>query len=128
MEKIVVINNDVDTMSLLQNWLEKKSYEVKFTSSQAEGLQLVKHFEPGLVLVDVLQKDIIAQLKNGETTQSIPIILMTGYALRHKPPEMPVDDMIEKPFNLNLLEKKIEKLISRQAPDHFISSEDIPHT
>jgi DNA-binding response OmpR family regulator len=37
---------------------------------------------------------------------------MTGYTQRHKPLEVAADDVIEKPFNLSLLEKKIGKLIS----------------
>ena len=29
MEKILVVNNDIDTMTLIKKWLEKKSYKVK---------------------------------------------------------------------------------------------------
>ncbi len=111
MKKILVINNDFDTMTLLKNWLEKKTYIVKFTGSLEEAPKMVKEFRPGLVLVDVLQKDVIEQLKNDKKTNAVPVLLMTGYTLRQINKQLPVDDTIEKPFNLPLLEKKIEKLI-----------------
>jgi DNA-binding response OmpR family regulator len=55
MQKILVINNDEDTMSLLKIWLEGKSYKVKYTSSSDNISQLINDFKPELVLVDVLQ-------------------------------------------------------------------------
>ena len=112
MKKILVVNNDLDTMTLLKSWLEKKSYKVKYTGEQDRVPNLVKEFNPGVVLVDVLQKDVIEQLKNDEDTSAIPVLLMTGYTVRQKNPQVLADDTIEKPFNLNLLEKKIEKLIA----------------
>src|SRR5688500_19918132 len=113
MKKILVVNNDFDTMTLLQKWLEKKAYKVKYTGSQEEIPGIMKEFSPGLVMVDVLQKEVVEQLKTNKDTSSVPVLLMTGYTLRAKTENLPVDDTIEKPFELPLLEKKIEKLIQR---------------
>ena len=112
MNKILIINNDDDTMSLLKIWFERRSYKVKYTSSGDNIPQLIKEFEPKVVLVDVLQKTAATEIKNNEETWDVPVILMTGYTSRHTPLEVMVDDTIEKPFDLSLLEKKIEKLIS----------------
>jgi response regulator RpfG family c-di-GMP phosphodiesterase len=51
-------------------------------------------------------------MKTDKKTRSVPVLLMTGYSLRQKNNLLPVDGIIEKPFNLPLLEKKIEKLRS----------------
>jgi CheY-like chemotaxis protein len=110
MEKILVVNNDLDTMTLLTLWLENKAYKVKYTGNIEEVQELVKEFNPQLVMVDILQKEVIEQLKDNEKTREIPVLLMTGYATRQKNSQVPADDVIEKPFNLNLLERKIEKL------------------
>jgi CheY-like chemotaxis protein len=80
---------------------------VKFTSNQDEVIALVKSFKPALVLVDILQKEVIEEIKTDQETAAIPVILMTGHTLREATPEANVDDMIEKPFNPYLLEKKI---------------------
>src|SRR4029079_14571380 len=113
MKKILVVNNDFDTMSLLKSWLEKKTYEVKFTGNQKEVPRIMKEFAPELVIVDVIQKEVAEQLKINKKTRSVPVLLMTGYTLRQMNNQLPVDDTIEKPFNLPLFEKKIEKLLQK---------------
>jgi len=109
MNKILVVNNDVETMSLLKSYLELKAYEVEYTSSRDEAMQMVEEFHPGLVIVDVLQKEIIQPLKENKTTAQVPILLMSGYSLRSKDFETGADDVIEKPFDLAILNTKIEK-------------------
>ena len=115
MKKILVVNNDFDTMTLLKSWLEKKAYKVKYTGSQEEVPAIMKDFSPQLVIVDVLQKDVAEQLKADQETRSVPILLMTGYSIRQQSNHLPVEDAIEKPFNLPLLEKKIERLINQSS-------------
>ena len=115
MRKILVVNNDVDTMALLKSWLEKKTYKVQYTGSQEEVPAIIKEFQPELVIVDVLQKDVVEQLKMRKETRTVPVLLMTGYTQRQINTQLPVDDTIEKPFNLPLLEKKIERLIQKSA-------------
>lgn len=111
MSKVLVVNNDIDTMSLLQAWLEKKSFEVKYTGDPEEVATLIKEFKPQLALVDVLQKDVIKIIKEDKSS-TIPVILMTGYTAKKLTGELlPVDDVIEKPFNLHLLEEKLKKHI-----------------
>jgi DNA-binding response OmpR family regulator len=98
-------------MTLLQSWLESRGYEVKWTSSKKEVSHLVKNFSPGVILIDILQREVAEQLKSAEETQNIPILLMTGYTERLKNTYPLVNDIIEKPFPVGLLEKKIENLI-----------------
>ena len=115
MKKILVVNNDFDTMTLLKAWLEKKAYKVKFTGNREEVSRIMRSFAPQLVIVDVIQKEVAEELKADKKTSSVPVLLMTGYTLRQKNNNLPVDDAIEKPFSLPLLEKKIENLIKRSA-------------
>jgi two-component system response regulator ResD len=113
MKKILVINNDFDTMTLLKSWLERKRYRVKFTGSRQEVPRLMTSFKPELVIVDVMQMDVADDLKTSKKTNAVPVLLMTGYTMRQMRTQTTADDMIEKPFNLPLLEKKIERLIGQ---------------
>jgi two-component system OmpR family response regulator len=114
MGKILVVNNDIDAMSLLKKWLERKTYKVKYTSNGEEVPDIVKKFAPDLLLVDVLHSKLAEELKTNEQTKKIPIILMTGYTiLNENISTEDVDDVIEKPFNLPLLEKKVEALLKK---------------
>lgn len=109
-KKVLVIDYDLDTSNLLKRWLEKKSYSVIYTDDQNDVPVLMNKFAPQLVIVDVLQNQVVKKLK-GTEHRSVPVLLMTGYTRRPKDYQLPVDDTIEKPFDLPLLEKKIERLI-----------------
>ena len=111
MENILVVNNDIDTMDLMKYWLEKKSYKVDFTSNRSAVPDLIRELHPSLLIVDVMQKDLLPYLKKTKDLSSVPILLMTGYTTGHRHSESLADDVIEKPFNLPLLQKKIETLI-----------------
>jgi DNA-binding response OmpR family regulator len=116
MEKILVINNDMDTMTLLKELLEKKSYSVKYTSSGEDGMHLAEKFNPDLVLVDVLQKDCITGLKTHPATALIPILMMTGYTWNNEQGnETGADEVIEKPFYIDQLEEKIQSTLTRRV-------------
>ena len=61
------------------------------------------------------KKTLLEQLKISKETPSVPVLLMTGYTIRQINNRLPVDDTIEKPFNLPLLEKKIERLMGQSV-------------
>lgn len=116
MGKILLINNDFDVLSLLEKWLNKKHHKVKYTSNGEEAPQLIKEFSPDVMLIDVLHSDVAEELKTNEDTKEIPIILMTGYTITNKTPTPKnADDVIEKPFNLSLLEQKIDRFLLKSV-------------
>lgn len=115
MKTILVINNDFDTMSLLKRWLEKKGYKVKFTGNHREALRLMKDFKPSLVVIDILQHAVAVDIRTHPEFDNVPILLMTGYTSIYTPENLPVDDSIEKPFDLPLFESKIKNLIDHNV-------------
>lgn len=116
MDRVLIVNNDFDTMTLLQTWLEHNNYIVTFTGSADEVPKLVRKFKPDVLIVDVLQGAVVQKLKLNEKTQRVPILLMTGYTVSRTTPLINLaDDVIEKPFNLSLLKRKLEKLIAHRV-------------
>jgi CheY-like chemotaxis protein len=114
MKKILVVNNDLDTMTLLKGWLERKSYEVKFTGNGEEVPGLVKNFSPDILIVDVLQHKAAERLKADEETRNIPVIMLTGYTLQDQNKlVVAADAIIEKPFDPKSLEEKIEHCLKK---------------
>lgn len=114
MKRILIINNDVDTLSLLKSWLEKKDYDVKFTVHTHEVPDIINEFVPDLMLIDVLEIEVLIELKSLVQSKEIPVILMTGNSLhdRHKYISL-ADDVIEKPFKTKLLEKKVQQFLNK---------------
>jgi DNA-binding response OmpR family regulator len=111
MTKLLVINNDIETMSLLKMWLEKRAFDVTYTGNLEEVPELVGKFNPGIILVDQAQVNVVSEIKKHSAYASIPVILMTGYTTRHMPLEKSFDAVIEKPFHPEALEKLIKKYI-----------------
>ncbi len=110
--KILVVNHDFDLMTLLQTWLQRKNYKVEYTGVVEEVPQIIRKFKPDLLIVDVLQGELAEELKARKETKNLKILLMTGYTLPNKTPNsVQMDDVIEKPFDLSLMERKIELLV-----------------
>src|SRR5687768_5568976 len=118
MLNVLLIDSGIDTMHLLKRQMEKKGYKVKYTESNNDVLDIIyvlnilNAFFPRLILLDILQTDVLHQLKTNLHTNRIPVLLMTGYTKKSNGLHSLADDVIEKPFNLSLLEKKIEKLVA----------------
>ena len=66
-------------MSLLKTWLERKKYEVKYTENKDDVRHIMRDFNPGVVIVDVLQGAVAEELQSDQQTRNVPILLMTGY-------------------------------------------------
>ena len=110
MAKVLVVNNDIDTMSLIQHALEKRRYNVIYTGNGNAVPQIMKEFQPDVVLVDILQNEVVESLKANIETSKVPVLLMTGYTYPESSSYYS-DDIIHKPFNIGLLETKIERLL-----------------
>ena len=98
-------------MNLLKTWLQKKNYEVAFTGDKRQVISLIQIFDPQLILIDVLHREIVEKIKMTTHIDNIPILLMTGYTHPGSNAIAGVDDTIEKPFDLSLLELKIKRLM-----------------
>ena len=115
MKKILVINNDFDTMILLKRWLENKGYIVKFTGNRQAAINLLKEFVPSLILIDIMQSPLLYNIKSFKEFDDIPVLLMTGYTSKPLDKNIAPDDLITKPFDLALLETKIKRLVDNNV-------------
>ena len=114
MKKILIINSDSDTLNLLKSWLEKKEYNVKYTTNLTEVTGIINDYSPDLLLVDALEIDVLREIKSLVKSKKIPVILMTGHTINdeHKDVHF-ADDVIEKPFTPKLLGKKIDAFLKK---------------
>ncbi len=111
MKKVLIVNTSYETMQLLEKWLERRDYDVKITGEIPEVVSIMKEFKPHLLLIDVMEDVAIPLVKGDDELQSTPILLMTGLAPTDKRREIDISDTIQKPFSLELLQKKIDALM-----------------
>ena len=121
MEKILIVDDEVDIRDILQFNLENAGYEVDAASSAEEALEM---FGPShsLILLDVMMEGMsgfqMAEVLRNERNVRIPIIFLTA-----KNAERDVldgfsiggDDYIGKPFSINEVIARIKAVLRRSA-------------
>lgn len=112
MEKILIIDDDIDLTTIIQMVLKEKGYHVATASYEAQAYEQVDSFKPDLILLDVLLSGtdgrfICRQLKENETSRHIPIIIFSGHpSAQDNIWNFGADDFLSKPFReTDLLEK-----------------------
>ena len=121
MSKILVVDDDIDILSVMEILLSMKGFDVEVTSSGENALPKIESFKPDLILLDVLisgydGRAICKQLKSHQATSHIPVIMFSahpGAAATIK--DYGADDFISKPFDVNNLMRKVNYQLSLQS-------------
>lgn len=119
--KILLVDDEIDTLLPLKMSLEVENYLVLGASNGFEALELAKTNIPDLILLDIMMPgmdgyEVCARLKKDPFTKSIPVIMLTAKdAVREKVKGLDIgaDDYVTKPFNLNELKARIKSVIRR---------------
>ncbi len=119
--KILVVDDDPDTVKLLKYFLEAKGRQVQTASNGAEALELFKKEPPDLVILDVILPgmDGWAVLQKIRESSQVPVLMLTG---KDAPTDKVkgllsgADDYIAKPFDLAELEARIVAVMRRYKP------------
>ena len=115
MSKILVIDDDLDILSVMEILLSMKGYNVEVTAKGENTFPKIETFKPDLILLDVLisgydGRVICKQLKSNEETKHIPVIMFSAHpGAAAAISDYGADDFIAKPFNVNVLLEKINE-------------------
>ena len=82
-ERILVVDDNPDSIAIMRTILENKKYEVIVASSGAEALAQVQSGHPDLVLLDIMMPEmsgleVLQQIKENAQTGRLPVILVTA--------------------------------------------------
>lgn len=120
--RVVYIEDEQEMIDLVRLILSRKGFEVSGANGGREGLDLVRSSLPDLVLLDLMMPDmdgwdVYQQMKAGEATRNIPVIVVTAKAQSidkvlglHI---AKVDDYVSKPFSPQELVDSVEKVLGR---------------
>lgn len=123
--KIVYFEDDSDMVDLVRIILNREGYQVFGIAAGLEGLELVQETDPDLILLDLMLPDmdgweIYRQLKQNDSTQDIPVIVVTAKAQSIDKvlglEIAKVDEYISKPFRPQELVDRVNKVISNEEP------------
>jgi DNA-binding response OmpR family regulator len=113
MSKILVVDDDIDILSVMEILLTMKGFEVEVTSKGENTFPKIKTFRPDIILLDVLisgydGRTICRKLKSNNDTRHIPVIMFSAHpGAASTMAEYGADDFIGKPFDAGNLIKKV---------------------
>ena len=102
--------------------LSDDRYDIIHAYDGRETIRLAREELPDLILLDILMpyadgRDICKELKNNPETKDIKIIMVTGKSEQHDRVlglQLGADDYITKPFSINYLARRIERLLEKE--------------
>ena len=120
MQRVLIIDDDPDVITVLQLLLKKKGYIVATASCEEEALRQINAFTPHLIVMDVLLsgvdgRTICRKIKNTEEWKHIPVIMFSAHpSAQRNMEEFGADDFLPKPFQGDKLLERIEAQLLRQ--------------
>jgi DNA-binding response OmpR family regulator len=113
-KRILVVDDEPRICQLLNIKLGLSGYEVITTLDGTEAIELARNGNPDIILLDIVMPGVtgLDVLNRVRTFSTVPIIIFTGrpeiveLAKRSR-----ATDYIAKPFNPDMLVKKIESIL-----------------
>jgi len=132
--KIIVADDNRNLCQMLQNYLQSQEdlIMVGLAYNGLEAWELIQTQEPDLIILDLVMPNLdglgVLERINARTTVARPkIIMLTAFgqeSLTHQAMMLGVDYFILKPFDLDILSKRIRSLTqdAPSSPSQFSSS------
>lgn len=131
-EKILIVDDDIDSLKLIGLMLQRQGYEISAASSGAQALTKASGETPNLIILDVMMPDmdgyeVCRRLRANPNTQGIPIIMFTAKTLVDDKVagfEAGADDYLTKPTHPAELASRVKAVLARSAAKRSRASED----
>lgn len=121
MKKILIIEDELELVSLMRSRLKDHNYEVISAFNGLEGIDLARQEMPDLIILDVMMPkldgyNVCRMLKFDEKYKKIPIIILTARGSeqdRNIARQIRADAFLTKPFRSEILLQEIKKFLDQ---------------
>ena len=125
-KQILLIEDDPDQIVMYQTKFELEGLELLAAEKAQEGINLAKKEKPGLILLDLLLKELTAptgleilkKLKADPETKNIPVLVLTNYGTREAKEESlrlgAADFIIKAQITPAKLVEKVKKILKNK--------------
>jgi DNA-binding response OmpR family regulator len=122
-ERILIIDDDLDTLKLVGLMLEREGFEIIVASNGVQGLAKAASEHPDLILLDVMMPEVdgyevARRLQADPQLDPIPVIMFTAKSMiddKVKGFEVGVDDYLTKPTHPAELSAHVKAILARVA-------------
>jgi len=132
--QILLVEDDSNLGTLLQEYLEAKGFETKLATDGKKGFDAFCKQEFDLLLLDVMMpiKDGITLAKEIRLTdKNVPIIFLTAKSMKEDTMEgfnAGADDYITKPFSMEELLARVNAVLRRSSKQRVHNADDSTFT
>ena len=119
--KILVVDDDSGIGEMLKTLLEFYGFRVVVTEQPEETEEIILNKKIDLVMLDMLISgvngtDVCARLRENKATANIPVLMMSAlHDAGEKCRNAGANDFIAKPFEMDDLIEKIDKVLKQQS-------------
>lgn len=120
-EKILIIDDDLDTLRLVGLMLQRQGYQISAATNGQQGLDKAFEEDPDLILLDVMMPDmdgyeVTRRLRQNPSTMETPILMFTAKTQLDDKVigfEVGANDYLTKPTHPSELQARVKTLLSR---------------
>ena len=121
-KRILIVEDERDLTDVLTYNLQREGYETHVAHDGQEGLRKAQTLLPDLIILDLMLPalsgtEILRELKAGERTREIPIIILSAKAEETDQVvgfSLGADDYVTKPFSVKVLIQRLRALQRRR--------------
>ena len=125
-DKILIVDDEVDTLRLIGMMLESKGFQIFAASNGDKAISIAENDQPDLILLDIMMPgidgyDVTRQLRQNKATHDIPIIIFTAKTNmddRVQGLELGADAYLTKPISSRELLAHIKAVLARSSQSY----------
>lgn len=120
-DKILIVDDDLDTLRLVGLMLQRQGYQISAATNGQQGLEKAFEEDPDLILLDVMMPDmdgyeVTRRLRQNPSTSETPILMFTAKSQLDDKVigfEVGANDYLTKPTHPSELQARVKTLLAR---------------
>jgi signal transduction histidine kinase/DNA-binding response OmpR family regulator len=133
-KRILVIDDDQDTIDILQENLNQQEFEITSRLNGQEGLRAAREQHPDAILLDIVMPgadgwQVLHELKADPATSNIPVVMHTIIDNKALGFQLGAADYLLKPLDMAEVQSVLQHVIGSgvRSPKHVLVVDDDPN-